>query len=115
MADEVYQGELDKLDPLYSTKVDQDIEKQPLPPFQLEAVAENKNIEGVVLTPATDLFAPIAEEDVKEEVFLINTDEQGNGQERLKINPELLKKIKIPPLELNWWERLVAFIKGLFA
>lgn len=99
-AEETYQREVDKLDPLRSVQRQEltDLE-DPLPP-QEGAKADTEEI------TAADVLAPLDEEEPQEEIFLINADDKNRGQERLTINPEMLKHIKLPEAELSWWEVL---------
>lgn len=100
--DEAYQREVDKLDPMRSVQRQEPTDlEDPLP--AAEEGLPKKEADEIA---ASDLLAPLDEDEPKEEIFLINADDKNKGQERLTINPEMLKHIKLPEEEPAWWEIL---------
>lgn len=57
------------------------------------------------------------EEKLNEEVFIIQSVNAGEGPQKIRVNPELLKKITKPEEkeELSWWDEVVEFLEGLVA
>lgn len=52
-----------------------------------------------------------------EDVILITNPGDGDGQQKLQIDPEFLKKIELPDQkeELSWWDEVVEFLEELLA
>ncbi len=123
LAQEIYDKEVEKLNPLSAShfKLEED---QNLAPSHEYSAGEEQ--EGNALTQEPGVMLPSLQEYLTglqeqrdyadEDLFLINSFETVEGQ-KLKLNPEVLKKIKIPEekKKTSWWDDVVVFFEEIFA
>lgn len=122
LAQEVYDKEVEKLNPLSASHI------QPDDGMNLKSSPEfsaGEEQEGDALTQEPGSMIPSLQEYLTglqeqqaytdDELFLINSTETMEGK-KLQLNPEILKKIEIPEekKKTSWWEDVVEFFGRMF-